>query len=103
MSWVVAQRTKHRNGELSEEQIAKLESIHFDWLTPEERRFENYYAAALRYYNENGNLNVPATYVDADGVALGRWVRKLQTGDIALASTAISKDRAARLASIGIV
>ena len=103
LSWVVAQRTKYRNGELSEEQIAKLESIHFDWLTPEERRFENYYAAALRYYNENGNLNVPATYVDADGVALGRWVRKLQAGDIALASNTISKDRAARLASIGIV
>ena len=56
----------------------KMESINFDWLTPEERRFENYYAATLRYYNENGHMNVPSTYVDDEHVALGGWLRKME-------------------------
>ena len=38
LSWINSQRSKYRNGELTDEQIAKMESIGFDWLSPTERR-----------------------------------------------------------------
>lgn len=103
LSWITAQRIKYRNGELSEEQIAKMESIHFDWLTSEERRFENYYAAALRYYKKNGNMNVPVTYVDSEGVALGRWVRKIQTNAASENASEMNRERVARLEALGVL
>ena len=54
----------------------KPESIRLDLQGVEERRFENCYAAVLHYYKENGNMNVPVTYVDDNGIALGRWLKK---------------------------
>ena len=36
------------------------------------------YAAAKRYFEEYGSLNVPIAYTTADGIALGKWVARQQ-------------------------
>ena len=38
--------------------------------------FEKNYAALLDYYKKKyGDLKIPVTYVTADGLELGRWIR----------------------------
>ena len=70
--WLKQQRENYRNGKISEQRKQLLDEIHFDWLTPKERQWEDYFACAEKYYRENGNLKVPVTY--RDGFWLGRWV-----------------------------
>lgn len=36
--------------------------------------WDMYYRHAKTFYEENGNLEIPARYVTADGYALGRWI-----------------------------
>ena len=36
--------------------------------------WEMYYASAKQYYQENGNLEVPARYITEEGYALGSWL-----------------------------
>lgn len=48
--------------------------------------WDMYYGHAKAYYEENGNLEIPARYVTADGYALGRWVfnqKGIRNGTIA--------------------
>ena len=35
-----------------------------------------YYASAKQYYQENGNLEVPARYITEEGYALGSWLKQ---------------------------
>ena len=44
------------------------------WDGVSDRRERNY-QAALDYYQEHGNLKVPADYVNADGLHLGWWLK----------------------------
>ena len=60
---------------LSPEQIAKLESVGMVWSKNDEQWMTGY-RAALDYYMQRGDLNVPATFKDANGYALGDWLRQ---------------------------
>ncbi|MDE7211294.1 MAG: helicase associated domain-containing protein, partial [Lachnospiraceae bacterium] len=60
---------------LTEEQIARLSAIGMLWQGRSHTLWEKSYAAACEYYREHGNLEVPATFVTADGCRLGRWIR----------------------------
>ncbi len=41
-------------------------------------KWEKAYALAAAYYEENGHLNIPRSYVTAAGERLGQWVASQQ-------------------------
>ena len=59
---------------LTKEQIARLDSIGMVWKTKPEQKWDQGYAEARAYYEANGNLNVPASYVSPTGYKLGGWI-----------------------------
>ncbi len=78
--WISAQR-QARNGQygrmpLTKEQCAKLDAIGMLWETRKERMWQESYAAAKVYFDQNGNLKVPVAYETPDGIKLGAWVRR---------------------------
>ncbi len=72
--WLGGQRAAYKNKELTDDQIARLEAIGVDWTNRNERKWNQAYEAAKRYYAEHGNLDVPAEYTDENGVLLGKWI-----------------------------
>lgn len=74
--WIMGLRRKRKEDpdSISPEQVARLEAIGMRWsMVFEEKWLEGYrYAAA--YYQEHGNLTVPATYTAQDGYKLGKWI-----------------------------
>ena len=73
-AWVRLQRSNYEAGKLSEEQIARLESIGMNWLSRFDQMWENGLAEAKEYFAEHGNLNVPTSYVSPSGFKLGAWI-----------------------------
>ena len=75
--WLVTQRMAKKNGirkwGFSEERSARLDEIGMVWDVPDYLWEENY-EAAVRYHRENGDLDVPAKYVDSEGICLGVWL-----------------------------
>ena len=74
--WLVTQRRVREGqiqGNLTEQQIARLDSIGMVW-SVFDAKWEMAYALAAAYYEENGNLNIPRFYVTAAGERLGQWV-----------------------------
>ena len=100
--WIYFQREKHRNGSLSDECKQKLDSIGMDWLFPTERAWEDGYAAAERYFQKHGNLNVPEDFRDGDFV-LGAWVRRQRESRDSLATSGANGNQILRLNAIGMV
>lgn len=68
--WLALQRKSHQKGQLSDEQIRRLELLSFDWRTTSERQWEERFAEAEAYRKERGNLGVPAS-----SRGLGRWLQ----------------------------
>ncbi len=99
--WLRTQREKYRKGRLDAEKIRLLEEVPIDWLFPVERKWETTFAAAERYFRLNGNLQVPVTYVDDNGVWLGRWVRQMHDEQDELTTTWANGNKRARLSAIG--
>lgn len=106
-SWISTQRKARRgmcSGRLSQEQIARLDSIGMIWENCQELRWEKSYALARAYYEANGNLNVPADFITGDGFQLGRWLanqRQLRSG--LNRRSRLSPERVARLDALGMV
>ena len=79
-NWIANMRMNRRNGirnaYLTEERIAALDALGMQWDVLD-YLFERNYAAAVEYHRTHGNLDVPAAYVDPDGVKLGAWLRRL--------------------------
>ena len=77
--WVRNQKQTYANGTLQQEKAARLEDIGIRW---EQNNYDfqwsEAYAAAKRYFEEYGSLNVPIAYTTADGIALGKWVARQQ-------------------------
>ena len=57
----------------SEEQRRQLEQLGMIWDASHDK-WDVYYSAAEQYYNEHGNLDVPAKFVTNDGIPLGVWL-----------------------------
>ncbi len=80
-NWIANQRKIRKgqiSGALTEERIQKLDSIGMVWEAAADLRWERNYAVAKRYRKTHGDLNVPAKYVDEEGVALGEWLSDLR-------------------------
>ena len=101
--WISNLRQQRANGErqglLTDDRIARLDALGMAWDAVSER-WEKNYTEALHYFNEHGNLDVPASYKTASGFALGAWIRNLrhlrrEKPDV------ISQAQAARLDAIG--
>lgn len=79
--WLVTQRMAKKNGirkwGFSEERSARLDEIGMVWDVPDYLWEENY-EAAVRYHRENGDLDVPAKYVDSEGICLGVWLDSMR-------------------------
>lgn len=67
-----------RNAYLTEERIAELDRFGMIW-DAHDYVWENNFNAAKKYYRQNGNLSVPAGYIDESGVRLGQWLVNLRT------------------------
>ncbi len=75
--WIIKTRQQKLNGRLKGERIAQLDEIGMVW-NIFDAKWEKAYALAAAYYEENGNLNIPRSYVTAAGERLGQWVASQQ-------------------------
>ena len=106
-SWLMTQRRVYngtRNGTLTQVQIDKLNAIGMRWESASDVAWEKYYAAAERYYQANGNLKPTATYIDDQGVDLGRWLSMLRTfRKNGIRSNILTTERITELDKIGMI
>ena len=101
--WLSRMRRAYERREgynISDEQIEKLTELGMVWGIRPVRKWERGYAAAKKYYEENGDLNVPSRYVDGSGYRLGDWVsnqrEKYRAGKM-------RRERVTKLNAIGMV
>lgn len=92
-----ARRSESKTTILSDERIRALDDIGMIW-NVSESAWEAHYAACAEYYRKHGDLAVPAGEVTADGLKLGRWVRRMRTLH---KSGALTAEQIARLDDIG--
>lgn len=71
--WLHTQRTLRKRGHLRPERIRLLDAIAMVW-SPHEAAWERGLAAAARYHEQHGHINVPQSFVDSDGYKLGDWI-----------------------------
>ncbi|MCD7833931.1 MAG: Helicase associated domain protein [Lachnospiraceae bacterium] len=110
--WLCSLRTLEKAGArqkyLSKERIAMLEDIGMIW-GKTDYFWERNYEAASAYYREHGNLDVPATYVNADGIKLGSWLhrirkeRKKTSANSSEKRSTLTEDQIRRLDEIGMI
>ena len=81
--WVQTQRQirkgKRTFGALTQQQIERLDSIGMVWENRSETAWARGLEAARRYRQQYGDLQVPSAYKDADGFALGNWIRNTRS------------------------
>ena len=81
--WVQTQRQirkgKRAFGTLTQQQIERLDSIGMVWENRSETAWTKGLEAARRYRQQYGDLQVPSAYKDADGFALGNWIRNTRS------------------------
>lgn len=99
--WLSRQRSQKSAGKLSEEQIASLDGLGIDWLTPTERNWENHYESVATYYHRNGTLDIPCAYVDESGFPLGMWLWRIRANKVKLKTSGANGDQLERLKAIG--
>ena len=76
--WIQNQELAYEQKKLSADQIKRLETIGMQWGSRYDRQWNEVYQAAKRYFEANGDLDVPVAYVSPEGYALGKWVRRQQ-------------------------
>ena len=95
--WIVKARQQKLNNHLEEDRIERLEEIGMVW-SAFDAKWEKAFALAVAYYEENGNLNIPRSYVTATGEKLGLWLANQQWS---YPKGKLSKDQIDRLEKIG--
>ena len=86
-----------KDAELTDEQIKRLDELGFSWDGRHKNTWDKAYAAAREYKAKHGDLKIPAAYVTADGLALGRWIRRQIDG-----AERLSEQKREKLRSIGV-
>jgi hypothetical protein len=104
--WIMNQRQKRvvgsRQGMLSEERIRRLDEIGMIW-EKGSFQWERNYQAAVEYFQDHGDLNVPYGYVSKDGIKLGIWLTNLRQTRRGSRSEAaeLTAEQIARLDAVG--
>ena len=105
--WIYDQhavRKGQQTGNLSEEQIEKLNSIGMRWDLYTDYSWEKNFNAAKNYYEKNGHLDVPSRFVTRDGLPLGAWLSSLRTWESSgIHPKYLSAERKKQLESIGMI
>lgn len=105
--WIYNQRAVRKGqqtGNLSEEQIEKLNSIGMRWDLYTDYSWEKNFNAAKDYYEKNGHLDVPSRFVTRDGLPLGAWLSSLRTWESSgIHPKYLSAERKKQLGSIGMI
>ena len=80
--WIAQLRFYRKSGiqsaYMTPDRIAALDAIGMVWDVPD-YLWEQNYSAAVRYHRVHGHLNVPADYVDEDGIRLGTWLKSVRS------------------------
>ncbi len=74
--WLRNQKVNHnlgRNSGLREDQIILLNDLEIKW-NVRQKTWDKYYQALIKYYEENGNVDVNSRYKTADNLNLGKWL-----------------------------
>ena len=65
--------------------------------------WDMYYVSAKQYYQENGNLEVPARYITEEGFALGSWLNNQKAIRKGTIVGKLTEDQIQKLDSIGMI
>lgn len=96
-TWILSQRAKYRDGKLTVEEIEALNAIGMVWEIDD--NWESFFSEAKQFYEDNGHLDIPATYTTASGVNLGKWYRSQRDN---YRNGSLDQSKIKRLESIGI-
>ncbi len=83
-NWCSNIRGRYKKGKLSDDRVARLNALGFEW-SQFKGQWEEGFAHAEQYYQKYHNLNVPKRYVDEDGFRLGLWLhtqRQVKRGKV---------------------
>ena len=105
--WLLTQRSAYNgqvNGTLTQVQIDKLNELGMRWESKSDLTWEKYYESAKNYYENNGDLKVPAKFVDENGIELGRWIAQIRVfRKSGIKSRMLSAERIESLDKIGMI
>ena len=73
--WISTQRSNRNRLDVDKKRM--LDAIGMNWLTPEENKWEIYFAALVRYREVYGHYDIPSVYETPEGLQLGRWYRRI--------------------------
>ena len=97
--WINTQKTSFTNNKLSKSQINKLAKIGLDLSNMKHKKtWEESYQLAKEFYEEHGNLEVPANYKTPDGFVLRNWVNSQR---VYYNNNKLSNDKIMMLQEIG--
>ena len=72
-----------------------------DWLTPNERAWENGFVRARAFYQKRGNLEVEKGYAAEDGFRLDLWLNRQRKCRREGKKQVLTPERVARLEEMG--
>ena len=101
--WLITQRRVREGqiqGNLTQQQIARLDSIGMVWGNRKEIAWQHGFEVAKKYHDTYGNLMVAGKYVDPDGYPLGQWILKTRQQKL---NGRLKEERIAQLDEIGMV
>lgn len=106
--WLITQRRVREGqiqGDLTQQQIARLDSIGMVWGNRNDRQWNQGYQEAKRYFEAHGDLRVPVNYVSPEGYALGKWVKRQRYTRLNPEKScgALTEERMERLDAIGMI
>lgn len=105
--WVAHQRAARKgqsNAFLTDEQVRRLDEIGMIWDSVTDLNWERNFAAAKKYFHEQGHLDVPVGYTTPEGGKLGIWLSNLRSWNRAGAHPRyLTAERKEQLESIGMI
>lgn len=105
--WLATQKNVRKGlakGILTDDQIQKLDELGINWDGLIDGRWNQRFNALCAYYEEHGDIDVPHGYVDANGIKLYEWVKKLRTYRASsLQIKYLTPERIAALDSMGMI
>lgn len=79
--WIYTQRRVREGavkGNISEEQIKRLDEIGMEWKVIKNDRFDEYVEAFIQYKEKMGTCKIPSDYVNEDGLLMGQWAYRMK-------------------------
>ena len=85
------------------QQVERLSRIGMYWGNRNDRKWNEGYQEAKRYFDAHGDLNVPAEYVSPGGYNLGNWVKRQRytRQNPEKSGAVLTEERIAKLDEIG--